>query len=148
MIELSSSKKFSGSIVIPSDKSISHRSAILNAVSFGEANIENYSNGDDCVSTINVLKSLGVNINVVDNKDSLNLKIIAKGYQGLSKPSSVLDAGNSGTTTRLVSGVLATLNFESELSGDSSLTSRPMKRIIDPLSQMGAKFYLVIIRLL
>ena len=139
MIELFSSKKFSGSITIPSDKSISHRSAILNAVAFGEARISNFSNGNDCLSTLNVLSNLGVNIEIENKNEFLNLKIIGNGFEGLTKPKTLLDAGNSGTTTRLMSGILASLNFETTITGDKSLNSRPMKRIIDPLSLMGAK---------
>ena len=139
MIELNSSKKFSGSITIPSDKSISHRSAILNSVAFGEAIISNFSNGNDCLSTLNVLSNLGVQIDIENKNEFLNLRINGNGYEGLTKPNSSLDAGNSGTTTRLMSGILSSLSFETTISGDNSLNSRPMKRIIDPLSLMGAK---------
>ena len=139
MIELNSSKKFSGSITIPSDKSISHRSAILNSVAFGEAIISNFSNGNDCLSTLNVLSNLGVQIDIENKNEFLNLRITGNGYEGLTKPNSSLDAGNSGTTTRLMSGILSSLSFETTISGDNSLNSRPMKRIIDPLSLMGAK---------
>ena len=139
MIELNSSKKFSGSITIPSDKSISHRSAILNSVAFGEAIISNFSNGNDCLSTLNVLSNLGVQIDIENKNEFLNLRITGNGYEGLTKPDSLLDAGNSGTTTRLMSGILSSLSFETTISGDNSLNSRPMKRIIDPLSLMGAE---------
>ncbi len=139
MIELNSSKKFSGSITIPSDKSISHRSAILNSVAFGEAIISNFSNGNDCLSTLNVLSKLGVQIDIENKNEFLNLRITGNGYEGLKRPNSPLDAGNSGTTTRLMSGILSSLSFETTISGDNSLNSRPMKRIIDPLSLMGAE---------
>jgi len=139
MIELNSSKKFSGSITIPSDKSISHRSAILNSVAFGEAIISNFSNGNDCLSTLNVLSKLGVQIDIENKNEFLNLRITGNGYEGLTRPNSTLDAGNSGTTTRLMSGILSSLSFETTISGDNSLNSRPMKRIIDPLSLMGAE---------
>ena len=138
MIELNKTSKLTGTIIIPSDKSISHRSALLNSISQGEATINNYSNGQDCLSTLDVLKNLGVNINIENKGDFLNLKIKGNGFEGLSKPESLLDAGNSGTTTRLISGILSTLDFETTLTGDNSLISRPMKRIIDPLSLMGA----------
>ena len=138
MINLNSTSKFSGSITIPSDKSISHRSAILNSIAYGKAEINNYSNGEDCLSTLNVLKNLGVDIKIDNKKDFLNIKIIGNGFDGLSMPSSTLDVGNSGTTTRLISGILSTLNFDTTLSGDDSLNSRPMKRIIEPLLKMGA----------
>ena len=139
MIELSSSKQFSGLITVPSDKSISHRSAILNSVAFGEAEIKNFSNGDDCLSTLHILSDLGVNLNIDNNGDYLNINIIGQGYKGLSNPNTLLDAGNSGTTTRLMSGILSSLDFETTITGDNSLNSRPMKRIIDPLTLMGAK---------
>ena len=138
MINLNSTSKFSGSITIPSDKSISHRSAILNSIAYGKAEINNYSNGEDCLSTLNVLKNLGVDIKIDNKEDFLNIKIIGNGFDGLSMPSSILDVGNSGTTTRLISGILSTLNFDTTLSGDDSLNSRPMKRIIEPLLKMGA----------
>ena len=138
MINLNSTSKFSGSITIPSDKSISHRSAILNSIAYGKAEINNYSNGEDCLSTLNVLKNLGVDIKIDNKEDFLNIKITGNGFDGLSMPSSILDVGNSGTTTRLISGILSTLNFDTTLSGDDSLNSRPMKRIIDPLLKMGA----------
>ena len=138
MINLNSTSKFSGSITIPSDKSISHRSAILNSIAYGKAEINNYSNGEDCLSTLNVLKNLGVDIKIDNKEDFLNIKITGNGFDGLSIPSSILDVGNSGTTTRLISGILSTLNFDTTLSGDDSLNSRPMKRIIDPLLKMGA----------
>ena len=138
MIELYSSKKFSGSITIPSDKSISHRSAILNSVSFGESLISNYSNGNDCLSTLNVLSNLGVKIDIENKNEFLNLRIAGNGYEGLVKPKTTLDAGNSGTTTRLMAGILSSLSFETTIAGDNSLNSRPMKRIIEPLSLMGA----------
>ena len=138
MINLKSTSKFSGSIIIPSDKSISHRSAILNSIAYGKAEINNYSNGEDCLSTLNVLKNLGVDITIDNKEDFLNIKITGNGFDGLSMPSSILDVGNSGTTTRLISGILSTLNFDTTLSGDDSLNSRPMKRIIEPLLKMGA----------
>lgn len=138
MINLNSTSKFSGSITIPSDKSISHRSAILNSIAYGKAEINNYSNGEDCLSTLNVLKNLGVDIKIDNKEDFLNIEITGNGFDGLSMPSSILDVGNSGTTTRLISGILSTLNFDTTLSGDDSLNSRPMKRIIEPLLKMGA----------
>ena len=139
MINLNKSTNFSGTITIPSDKSISHRSAILNSIAYGEANINNFSNGDDCLSTLSVLQGLGVQIEIDDKQDFLNIKLTGNGFKGLKKPSSVLNVGNSGTTTRLISGILSTLKFDTTLSGDNSLNSRPMKRIIDPLLKMGAK---------
>ena len=139
MIKLSSSLSFSGELEVPSDKSISHRSALLNSIANGKSKILNYSNGEDCLSTLGVLKELGVNINLIPKKNSYELNIESKGLNSLIEPKKDLYAGNSGTTTRLLSGILAFSNFNSVLSGDNSLNSRPMKRIIDPLRMMGAE---------
>ena len=124
MIKLNSSPSLSGEIIIPSDKSISHRAALLNSIAIGKSNILNYSDGEDCLSTISVLRKLGVKINLIPNS--------------LATPKDKLFAGNSGTTTRLLAGILSFSNFNSILLGDDSLNSRPMKRIIDPLIMMGA----------
>ena len=138
MIKLNSSLSFSGELEVPSDKSISHRSALLNSISIGKSKILNYSDGEDCLSTLSVLKELGVNLNLIPKENSYDLEIESKGLNSLTKPKNNLYAGNSGTTTRLLSGILSFSNFNSILLGDSSLNSRPMKRIIDPLIMMGA----------
>ncbi len=122
-----------GSIVIPSDKSISHRAVMFSSIAKGECIIRNFSSGADCHSTLNLFKQLGVDIQFLDNK---TLKIKSKGV--LKKSETPLDNGNSGTTMRLVSGILAGQNFDSVMIGDTSLSKRPMKRIIDPLTLMGA----------
>ena len=123
-----------GEIVIPSDKSLSHRAIMISSLACGEVKIENFSKGADCHSTLNLFKNLGVEIDFLDEK---TLKLKSKGY--LSAPSENLNCGNSGTTMRLVSGILAGQNFDSVLYGDESLSKRPMKRVIEPLSLMGAK---------
>lgn len=123
-----------GEIVIPSDKSLSHRAIMISSLACGEAKIENFSKGADCHSTLKLFKNLGVEIDFLDEK---TLKLKSKGY--LSAPSKNLNCGNSGTTMRLVSGILAGQNFDSVLYGDESLSKRPMKRVIEPLSLMGAK---------
>lgn len=123
-----------GEIVIPSDKSLSHRAIMLNSIACGEAKIENFSKGADCHSTLNLFKNLGVEI---DFKGEQSLVLKSKGK--LTAPTSDLNCGNSGTTMRLVSGILAGQNFNSVLFGDESLSKRPMKRVIEPLSLMGAK---------
>lgn len=123
-----------GEIVIPSDKSHSHRAIMISSLACGEAKIENFSKGADCHSTLKLFKNLGVEIDFLDEK---TLKLKSKGY--LSAPSKNLNCGNSGTTMRLVSGILAGQNFDSVLYGDESLSKRPMKRVIEPLSLMGAK---------
>lgn len=123
-----------GTITIPSDKSISHRAVMFSSIAEGECTVSNFSSGADCHSTLNLFKSLGVDIQFIDEK-TLKIKSI-----GILKPSkiSVYDCGNSGTTMRLVSGVLAGQNFNSTLVGDLSLSKRPMKRVIEPLTLMGA----------
>lgn len=122
-----------GSITIPSDKSISHRAVMFSSIAKGECIIRNFSSGADCHSTLNLFKQLGVDIQFLDNK---TLKIKSTGE--LKKSQTPLDNGNSGTTMRLVSGILAGQNFNSVMIGDTSLSKRPMKRIIEPLTLMGA----------
>jgi len=123
-----------GEIVIPADKSISHRAVMFSSIAEGKCKIENFSSGADCHSTLNIFKQLGVDIQFIDEK---TLLINSDGH--LTPSDLPLDAGNSGTTTRLVSGILAGQNFNSTIIGDESLSKRPMKRIIEPLSLMGAK---------
>ena len=122
-----------GEITIPADKSVSHRAVMFSSISKGKCKIENFSSGADCHSTLNIFKQLGVNIDFTDDKT------LIVDSDGVLKPSRLpLDAGNSGTTTRLVSGILAGQDFNSVIIGDESLSKRPMKRIIEPLTQMGA----------
>ncbi len=128
------SKPLKGEIVIPADKSISHRAVMFSSLASGKCRISNFSSGADCWSTLNIFKQLGVGINVIDKK---NIEIISDGT--LKKSFSPLDAGNSGTTTRLLTGILAGQDFDSVIIGDESLSKRPMKRIIEPLTLMGAK---------
>ena len=127
--------KLSGSIVIPPDKSISHRTAMFAALTKGIVNIKNFSKGADCHSTLKIVQQLGCEVKFHNDTD---LTINAK--NALSAPSSDLDCGNSGTTMRMMSGILAGQPFNSTLFGDVSLSKRPMKRIILPLTEMGAKF--------
>ena len=119
-----------GTITIPSDKSISHRAVMFSSIAEGECTVSNFSSGADSHSTLNLFKSLGVDIQFIDEK---TLKIKST---GILKPSntSVYDCGNSGTTMRLVSGILAGQNFNSTLVGDLSLSKRPMKRVIEPIT--------------
>lgn len=123
-----------GEITIPADKSVSHRAIMFSSIANGKCIIRNFSSGADCRSTLNIFRQLGVNIKEIDKK---TVEIISDG--NLIKTFSPLDAGNSGTTTRLISGILAGQDFDSEIIGDESLSKRPMKRIIEPLTQMGAK---------
>lgn len=122
-----------GSITIPADKSISHRAVMFSSLAKGKSIIRNFLYASDCRSTVSVFKNLGVEIEFIDNNI---LSVTSSG--SLNKPITPLDCGNSGTTMRLVSGILARQNFDSELIGDASLSKRPMKRIITPLTEMGA----------
>lgn len=123
-------------LVPPGDKSISHRSMLLNAVADGQASVTNYSPGADCLSTIRCLRAMGVRIERMEGDGSY--LVHGAGLDGLAEPSDVMNAGNSGTTMRLVAGLLAAQPFLSILTGDGSLRSRPMSRIVVPLSEMGA----------
>lgn len=130
-------RSIKGDINVPGDKSISHRSAIISALADATVNIENYLFSRDCISTLNALKELGVKI----TEDGKKLSINGRGIGGFSEPSKILEVANSGTTIRLMSGVLAGNGFMSILSGDNSINSRPMRRIIEPLTAMGACVY-------
>lgn len=121
-------------MTVPGDKSISHRSIMFGSIADGTTEVRNFLKGADCLATIRCFRTLGIDI---EENDS-TVTIHGKGLHGLAAPSAILDVGNSGTTTRLLSGILAGQTFDSKLSGDESLNSRPMKRIIDPLTQMGA----------
>lgn len=134
-MKINTAKFIKGKINLPGDKSISHRAAMLLAMAEGEAKIENFSTSEDCTSTLECLKNLGVEIKRYNN----DVFIKGFGKKGFTKPDKELDCGNSGTTMRLLSGVLAGQNFQSTLIGDESLQKRPMERIIKPLELMGAK---------
>ena len=123
-----------GTVTVPGDKSISHRSIMFGALSNGTTRVTNFLKGADCLSTIDCFRNLGIQID--DNPDEI--LIHGKGLHGLSAPKRMLDTGNSGTTTRLICGILAGQDFTTELNGDASIQTRPMKRITEPLSQMGA----------
>jgi 3-phosphoshikimate 1-carboxyvinyltransferase len=127
-------KKIQGTLSLPGDKSISHRAAILAALAEGTTRIENFAPGADCASTLSCLRQLGVEI----ERDGNTVVVHGVGMNGLKAPTAELDCGNSGTTMRLLAGVLAGQNFTSVLVGDHSLSGRPMQRIIEPLTQMGA----------
>ncbi|MDD4343120.1 MAG: 3-phosphoshikimate 1-carboxyvinyltransferase [Eubacteriales bacterium] len=122
-------------IKIPGDKSISHRAVMLGSIAEGTTEIDGFLTGADCLSTISCFQQLGVNI----QRDGEKVTVHGVGLQGLKEPDSVLDVGNSGTTIRLISGILAGQNFTSLLTGDSSIRRRPMKRVLDPLGKMGAE---------
>jgi len=133
--EFNKIEKVSGELKLPGDKSISHRAVMFSSLSKGKSVIYNLSDGEDVKSTKNCFKQLG--IQVENKKDTVEIE--GKGFKGFKKPLTPLDAGNSGTTTRLISGILIAQNFESIVIGDESLSKRPMKRIIDPLSLMGGR---------
>jgi 3-phosphoshikimate 1-carboxyvinyltransferase len=124
----------SGVVELPGDKSISHRYAILGALAEGVSEIRNYSPAADCASTLECVRRLGI---AVDAKGE-HVRIAGKGLDGLKAPRRTIDAENSGSTIRMVSGVLAGQNFTSTITGDSSLRRRPMRRVVDPLRLMGA----------
>lgn len=123
-----------GEITIPGDKSISHRSIMLGSLADGITEVHGFLNGADCISSMNCFRQMGVSIDY----DGETVLIHGKGLHGLQKPEQTLDVGNSGTTTRLMSGILAAQNFSSRIIGDASICRRPMKRIMTPLSMMGA----------
>lgn len=124
-----------GEVQIPGDKSISHRAVMLGSIARGTTEISHFLNGADCLSTIHCFQKMGIEI-----EQSKDLVLVhGRGLCGLKAPRGILDTGNSGTTTRLICGILSGQDFSSVLSGDDSLNSRPMKRIMDPLNQMGAR---------
>lgn len=133
-MELCSITGLKGKITVPGDKSISHRCIMFGSIAEGTTEIHNFLKGADCLATIRCFRTLGIDI----EENGSVVTVHGKGLHGLSAPSDILDVGNSGTTTRLLSGILTGQPFESKLSGDESLNSRPMKRIIDPLTEMGA----------
>lgn len=140
-VSIARPRSLRGEIIAPGDKSVSHRAIMFNALSnTGTASIKNFSPGADCTSTVEIMRSLGVEITREDGHagmgDSLTVKGV--GLNGLQEPVDILDAGNSGTTTRLMSGILAGRDILTILTGDDSLKSRPMGRVIKPLSDMGA----------
>ena len=133
-MEITKIKGISGEISVPGDKSISHRGVMFGAISDGTTELTGFLDGADCRSTISCFRKMGIEITQVHN----HVTIHGKGLHGLTAPTEVLDVGNSGTTTRLMSGILAGSNFSSIVNGDASIQTRPMKRIMTPLSMMGA----------
>ena len=133
-MKVKQARALAGTISLPGDKSISHRSAMFAAIAEGTTKIENFATSADCSSTLGCLAGLGVDI----NREGNTVVVEGVGKTGFAPPSEPLDCGNSGTTMRLISGILAGQNFASTLVGDDSLQSRPMKRVIEPLGRMGA----------
>jgi 3-phosphoshikimate 1-carboxyvinyltransferase len=135
--EVFPARRVSGRIRVPGDKSISHRYAILGALADGETVLEGYAPGNDCASTLSCLQQLGVHVERPDG--STNVHLTGRGLRGLEAPAEPLDAGNSGSTLRMLAGVLAAHPFEATLTGDQSLRRRPMLRVARPLRMMGAE---------
>lgn len=133
-MKFSKVKGFSGEVTVPGDKSISHRSVMLGSLAKGTTEVYGFLQGADCLSSIDCFRKMGVEIE--NNKDVVTIK--GRGLRGLTEPKDILDVGNSGTTTRLMSGILAAQQFTSRVNGDASIQKRPMGRIITPLSMMGA----------
>ena len=131
-------KKIRGEVQLPGDKSISHRLALLGAVAEGKTIINNFATSQDCQSTLSCLRLLGIPIEITHET---GVSIGGKGLEGLTASKEALDAGNSGSTIRMLSGILSGQSFVTRISGDDSLCRRPMKRIITPLTQMGAKIH-------
>lgn len=136
-LRLRPAKGLRGEIDIPGDKSISHRAIMFGALSQGITTVENFLLGADCLSTISCFRKLGVSI----NQDNTYITIEGKGIDGLEEPKDFLDAGNSGTTMRLMMGILSGQGFFTTMTGDESLRSRPMGRVAKPLREMGAQIW-------
>ncbi len=133
-MSLKKATRVRGEITVPGDKSISHRGVMFGAISEGITELTGFLNGADCNSTIACFRSMGIDI----THNGSDVVIHGKGLYGLEEPHSILDVGNSGTTTRLISGILAGQKFTSHINGDASIQTRPMGRIMEPLQQMGA----------
>lgn len=133
-MELANISGLKGEVAIPGDKSISHRCVMFGSISSGITEVTNFLPGADCRATIDCFRRMGIDI----EHNETSVIVHGKGLRGLRAPQDILDVGNSGTTTRLICGILAGQPFDSKLSGDNSLNSRPMRRIMEPLTQMGA----------
>ena len=129
-MKLTKIEKLQGEISVPGDKSISHRAVMFGSLAKGTTHISNFLAGADCLATIDCFRKMGIEI----EQEGTDVTVYRKVLHGLEKPEEILDVGNSGTTTRLISGILAGQDFEVVLSGDASLNQRPMKRIMTPLS--------------
>jgi 3-phosphoshikimate 1-carboxyvinyltransferase len=136
--EVSPANSVHGVVSVPGDKSISHRYAMLTAIAAGDSAIYNYATGADCQSTLSCMQALGVHHTISEEDGRQVLTMHGRGSAGLTPASDSLDAGNSGSTIRMLSGILAAQPFTTTITGDDSLTKRPMRRIMTPLGQMGA----------
>ncbi|MDC7287135.1 3-phosphoshikimate 1-carboxyvinyltransferase [Blautia schinkii] len=133
-MEIKKQTNLRGVLTVPGDKSISHRAVMFGSLAQGDTRISHFLEGADCLSTISCFRKMGIDI----KRNGEELLVHGKGLHGLRAPEGILDVGNSGTTTRLISGILSGQSFVSELTGDASIQSRPMKRIMTPLLSMGA----------
>ena len=142
-LTISGPRRLRGEIIAPGDKSVSHRAAMFNAIANGDATVTNFSPGEDCSSTLDILRALSVEIDRQPGDGGVGdtVRISGVGMLGLKEPSSILDAGNSGTSVRLMSGVLAGRDIFAVLTGDDSIRSRPMGRVVAPLRSMGADIF-------
>lgn len=131
---ISPARRLSGDVLLPGDKSVSHRYAMLSAIAEGPSKLNNYSSGADCQSTLACLRSLGVEW----TRNGKTVEVQGRGLTGLRAPQETLDAGNSGSTIRMLSGILAAQPFTTRIAGDESLSKRPMERVMTPLREMGA----------
>ena len=134
-LEIKKISNANGEVTVPGDKSISHRAVMLGSLAKGVSRISGFLKGADCLSTIDCFREMGINIEV----DGTDVTVEGKGLHGLYAPKKQLYTGNSGTTTRLLCGILSGQEFDTSITGDSSICKRPMKRVAEPLSQMGAK---------
>ena len=128
-------KSLNGEIEIPADKSITHRAFMFSSLTKGKVKVSNFSKGADCMSTLKIIQQLGCKVEFINEKE-----VFIDATEALKEPAEPLDCGNSGTTTRLMMGLLAGQRINSKMFGDQSLSKRPMKRVIAPLEQMGANF--------
>lgn len=133
-MKFTSCNRLAGEVTVPGDKSISHRAVMFGSLASGLTEISGFLQGADCLSTISCFSKMGINI----ENNGETVLVHGNGLRGLKAPSEILDCGNSGTTTRLISGILSAQNFDVTLTGDESIQKRPMKRIMEPLSMMGA----------
>jgi 3-phosphoshikimate 1-carboxyvinyltransferase len=138
IVHISPARALHGVITVPGDKSISHRYAMLTSIAKGDSEIYNYSTGADCQSTLSCMQALGVDHEFKEVDGRPVLVVHGKGMRGLEAPAAELDAGNSGSTIRMLSGILSAQSFTTRITGDSSLVNRPMRRILTPLTAMGA----------
>lgn len=135
-MEIKKQTRLRGELTVPGDKSISHRAVMFGSLAQGTTRITHFLEGADCLSTISCFRKMGVDI----ERNASEILVHGKGLHGLSASSEILDVGNSGTTTRLISGILAGQSFTSELNGDASIQSRPMKRIMNSPSVHGGRY--------